>query len=101
MPDAEVAYDHAWHRLYIKDGVTGRLVRNRDVAAAARALGELLADPIERRRLGEAARAHMQKEFAYERMVDVMNEGFIKAMGMTDNAAKTGIVWPKSGIQLE
>ncbi|MBX6330083.1 MAG: glycosyltransferase, partial [Pseudolabrys sp.] len=48
---AIVAYDHETHRAHIRDGINGRLVPHRDIAAAAAALGELLADPAERRRL--------------------------------------------------
>jgi glycosyltransferase involved in cell wall biosynthesis len=40
----------------IRDGETGRLVPARDAAAAARAVRELLLDPAERLRLGDAAR---------------------------------------------
>jgi glycosyltransferase involved in cell wall biosynthesis len=41
----------------LRDGETGRLVPDGDVAAFAQAVGDLLLDPGERRRLGAAARA--------------------------------------------
>jgi glycosyltransferase involved in cell wall biosynthesis len=51
----------------IQDGLTGRLVPSGDDAALAAALGELLADPARRRAIGQAARAHVEAEFAWSR----------------------------------
>jgi phosphatidyl-myo-inositol dimannoside synthase len=52
----------------IEDGVTGRLVPERDAAALARAIGELLADRGRSRALGAAARARMIREFSWARV---------------------------------
>ncbi|MGH9040888.1 MAG: glycosyltransferase, partial [Acidimicrobiia bacterium] len=50
----------------VVDGVTGFVVPPRDMAAVASALEALLADPDLRRRLGDAARARAEAEFAYD-----------------------------------
>ncbi|AWG02613.1 glycosyl transferase [Clavibacter michiganensis subsp. insidiosus] len=49
----------------VVDGVTGILVPPRDPAAIADALGELLADPARRRRLGRAGRDRMEHGYAW------------------------------------
>ncbi len=54
----------------VVDGVTGRVVPKGDVAAAAAALGELAADPVLRRRWGDAARTRAAAEFTLEASVD-------------------------------
>ena len=48
------------------DGVTGFVVPPRDAGAVASALDALLSDPDLRRRLGDAARARAEAEFAYD-----------------------------------
>ena len=52
----------------ITDGVTGRLVAERDASALAGALRELLADTGDARRLGAAARAHVIAAFGWDRL---------------------------------
>jgi glycosyltransferase involved in cell wall biosynthesis len=54
----------------IQDGVTGRLVPERDAAALATALGELLADAATARRLGAAARDHVARTFGWPRVAE-------------------------------
>ena len=54
--------------LAITDGVTGRLVAERDATALAMALRELLADTARARRLGAAARAHVIAAFGWDRL---------------------------------
>jgi len=44
-------------------GETGLLVQHGDVAALAAALAQLLADPGQARRMGEAGRERVQREF--------------------------------------
>lgn len=53
----------------IRDGVTGRLVAPGDVAALAAVSAELLQDPDECRRLGDAAAADVRARFAPERLL--------------------------------
>jgi glycosyltransferase involved in cell wall biosynthesis len=48
--------------LAVSDGVTGRLVPERDSGALAAALVELLADPATARRMGEAGRERVRNE---------------------------------------
>jgi len=52
----------------VVDGVTGLLVAPGDPQALADAIGELLGDPARARRMGEAARAHAEREFQPERV---------------------------------
>src|SRR6185503_10615046 len=49
----------------IENGVSGRLVAERDAAALASALRELLTHSEEGRRLGAAARARVSSEFGW------------------------------------
>jgi len=64
----------------VVDGETGLLVPPRDVAALARALDSLLADPAHSRRLGEAGRRRAEERFALERMVDRVLEVYAEAL---------------------
>ncbi len=54
----------------VADGESGRLVPARAPAALAAAIGELAADPGERRRLGEGAARRAREVFGLDRMVD-------------------------------
>lgn len=51
-----VAYDLDWHSELITDGENGRLIPAGDVQGLTRAVSDLLSNPEEARRLGEAAR---------------------------------------------
>jgi glycosyltransferase involved in cell wall biosynthesis len=53
----------------IEDGAHGLLVPPGDAAALARAVGRLLADPAQARRLGEAARWRARERYGREAMV--------------------------------
>jgi glycosyltransferase involved in cell wall biosynthesis len=53
----------------VADGVTGFLVPPGDATALAARVGELLADPALRARLGAAARARVEREFAFAPVV--------------------------------
>jgi glycosyltransferase involved in cell wall biosynthesis len=55
----------------VADGETGVLVPPGDVAALRGALERLLADRDERRRLGLAARARVEAELTWDRVVDL------------------------------
>lgn len=52
----------------IEDGVTGRLVPERDAAALAAAIGDLLRHPERRRAMGDAARRHVERDFGWARV---------------------------------
>ena len=54
----------------IREGKTGLLVRVRDAAALAKAIGALLRDEGERRRIGDNAREEVRLRFSLDRMVD-------------------------------
>ncbi len=58
----------------VEDGVTGRLVPPRDAGAVAEAIMGLLGNPALRRRMGEAGRRRVEREFTVERMVDRTEE---------------------------
>ena len=53
----------------VEDGVHGLLVEPRDPAALAAAIGRLLRDPAEARRLGEQGRERQQRELSLDAMV--------------------------------
>jgi glycosyltransferase involved in cell wall biosynthesis len=53
----------------IEDGVSGILVPPRDAGALADAIIHLLADPALRRRLGDNARARVEKQFDIDKNV--------------------------------
>jgi glycosyltransferase involved in cell wall biosynthesis len=54
----------------VVEGETGLLVPARDAAALEQALARLLDDPDERRRLGEAGRARVERDFTAKAMVE-------------------------------
>jgi glycosyltransferase involved in cell wall biosynthesis len=54
----------------VVDGETGLVVPPRDPAALGAAIGELLADPARRERLGEAGRRRVAERFTVERMLE-------------------------------
>ena len=58
-----VGYAHGGLPEAVLDGVTGRLVPEGDVAALARALTDLRADPEQMQRYGTAAREHVRATF--------------------------------------
>lgn len=58
-----VAFDVEWHGEFVEDGVTGRLVPNRDHRAMAEAVVALLRDPEAASRLGRAARRLLDERY--------------------------------------
>src|SRR6185295_16568867 len=54
----------------IADGVTGRLVPERDAAALAAAIGQVLAQPEAARRMGAAALASVARDFGWARVAE-------------------------------
>ncbi len=65
-----VAFDAAGAREAVRHGETGWLVPAGDAAALADAVARLAADPALRRRLGEAGRERMRRDFGLESMVE-------------------------------
>ncbi len=63
----------------VLDGVTGRLVPPRDAPAFAAALLDLARDPHARRRMGAAARRHIEANFSLERMISAYEALFFPA----------------------
>ena len=61
------------------DGVTGRLVPEKDSAALADAICELLADPEKRRRMGRAGFDFVQKAFSWNRIVTDLESLYLQA----------------------
>ena len=60
----------------IDDGVTGRLVAERDPGALSAALAALIADPARRARLGRAGQQRVREEFAMDRGIDQLAAKF-------------------------
>jgi glycosyltransferase involved in cell wall biosynthesis len=52
----------------VVDGLTGRLVQPGDVKGLAQTLGELAADPVQRRRLAQAGRNRVAEHFSTDRL---------------------------------
>jgi len=65
----------------IEDGVTGRLVPERDPAALAGAIRDLLTHPDEGRALGAAGRLHVERAFGWERTAARFAEAYARAAG--------------------
>jgi glycosyltransferase involved in cell wall biosynthesis len=66
---AVIATDVPGHREVVEDGATGLLVPPDDAPALAAAIESLLDDPDRRRRMGEAGRARVLREFTIAPMV--------------------------------
>jgi glycosyltransferase involved in cell wall biosynthesis len=56
----------------IDDGVTGALVAPEDPTALAAALARLIADPAERRRLGQAGQQRIRADFDMKGGIDTL-----------------------------
>jgi glycosyltransferase involved in cell wall biosynthesis len=65
----------------IEDGVTGRLVQERDATALADALAGLLRNPGLGRVLGTAARAHVVQAFGWDRYAERLITAYDRASG--------------------
>ncbi len=63
----------------ITDEETGRLVAERDSAALAAAIGGLLAAPEHARRLGDAARARVIRDFGWPRVAERLEQAYDRA----------------------
>lgn len=71
----------------VSDGVEGRLVPPHDAAALAGAMIELARQPELRRRMGEAGRRRVRREFTVERMLDRHEELLAKVVEAARGAA--------------
>jgi len=60
----------------IVDGVTGRLVPERDAAALAAAIGDLLAQPETARRMGAASRDAVSRNFGWARVAERLEAAY-------------------------
>jgi len=67
-------------RQVVDDGVTGLLVPPHDARALADAIGQLAADPVRRRRFGNAAREKARREFDQQRCIDITLETYRRLM---------------------
>jgi len=65
----------------VVDGETGVLVPRDDAGAMVRALRALLASPDERRRLGTAARQHVERRFDLGRLVAAHHSLYTRVLG--------------------
>jgi colanic acid/amylovoran biosynthesis glycosyltransferase len=63
------------------EGETGFLVPQRDAGALAQRIGELLADPVNRRRMGTAGRTLVERRFSIERQTDALENFYDSLLG--------------------
>ncbi len=66
----------------LTDGVTGRLVPERNVEALAVAIGDLLGDATLRGRLGQAARASVADRFGWDQVIDRFEFAYDRAAAL-------------------
>lgn len=64
----------------VEDGVTGLLVPAHDPAATARAIIQLLQHPEVRRKMGEAGRRRVEKDFTLEQMVAQTEQVYLELL---------------------
>jgi glycosyltransferase involved in cell wall biosynthesis len=70
----------------IDDGRTGRLVPADAPPRLAAAIGELIADPVQRRRLGAAARPEMLTRFGADRLTADIDALYTELLARRDRA---------------
>ncbi len=73
---------------WLEDGVNGLAVKPGDVAGLARALGELLEDPVRQAELGAAGQAMVRARFAPERHVEQLLEAYRSARSSWESRPK-------------
>jgi glycosyltransferase involved in cell wall biosynthesis len=71
----------------VVDGETGVLVPRDDALGFGQALRELLASPDERRRLGAAARRHVERRFDVGKLVAAHHSLYTRVLGERAEAA--------------
>jgi len=75
-----IATDYPGVRAVVDDGETGLVVPAHDPAAVGAAIASLADDPAARRRMGSAGRAKAEREWAWPRLVDRMDEAYAEAI---------------------
>ncbi len=80
----------------ISDGVTGLLVEPRDAAALAASIARLLDDPALARRLGRAARQHIENRYSVDQMVRATGQLYLDLLSRKLRRASTAIHVPQT-----
>ena len=75
-----IATDYPGVRAVVDDGETGLVVPAADPAAIGAAIARLAADPEARRRMGSAGRAKAEREWAWPRLLDRMDDAYAEAI---------------------
>jgi len=75
-----IATDYPGVRAVVDDGETGLIVPAHDPAAIGAAIARLAADPAARRRMGTAGRAKAEREWAWPRLLDRMDDAYAEAI---------------------
>jgi D-inositol-3-phosphate glycosyltransferase len=75
-----IATDYPGVRAVVDDGETGLVVPGHDPAAIGAAIASLAADPAARRRMGSAGRAKAEREWAWPRLLDRMDDAYAEAI---------------------
>lgn len=73
----------------VEDGVTGYIVPPRDLAALGTRMEQLVRDPELSRRLGQQARAHVQRRFTWDRVADVTLDFYRRLLSGHAHAARS------------
>ena len=80
------------------DGVTGRLVPEKDSAALADAICELIADPEKRQRMGRNGFYFVQKAFSWNRIVTNLESLYRQAAKTSQTTLPTQATKKTNGI---
>jgi glycosyltransferase involved in cell wall biosynthesis len=75
-----VAYDIGGVREQVHHGDTGFLIEPGDVVALSDRLRQLATDPELAKRMGQAARRRFEERFQIERMIDAIEEYYLRAL---------------------
>lgn len=76
-----IAYDVDWHHELAIDGVTGRLLREGDVAGVADAVADVLDHPADAARMGAAARQLASERHDQRRATDLRRRCYTEVLG--------------------
>jgi glycosyltransferase involved in cell wall biosynthesis len=75
-----IATDYPGVRAVVDDGETGLVVPAHDPAAVGAAIASLADDPAARRRMGSAGREKAEREWAWPRLIDRMDDAYAEAI---------------------